>query len=111
MQRATRAGGNVEARRSGWIYCGSISARVFLAVFGGYAVSAAVVTALAATLALTGMARGEAIVLAIMLGFIIYLMLLLWAFAARQLAPLAVAFVLIGSVSVGTVLLAQQTTG
>lgn len=65
------------------------SIRVLLRVLGGvagaYALTAALVALLSAALPLTGLARSEAVVLAAMLGFVIYLLLLLWAFSVRSL--------------------------
>ncbi len=56
------------------------------AVLGGYAFSAALVALLALALPLAvGMPRSEAVLLASMLGFLIYLALLIWAFAERRL--------------------------
>src|SRR5918998_20086 len=52
---------------------------------GGYALAAGLVALLAAGLPWTGMARAEAAVLAGMLGILLYLGLLLWAFAERRL--------------------------
>lgn len=70
----------------------AIAARVLLrvlgAVGGGYALSAALVALLSAALPLTGLARSEAVVLAAMGGFVMYLLLLLWAFSVRSLARL-----------------------
>ncbi|MDP3796229.1 MAG: iron uptake protein [Polaromonas sp.] len=62
--------------------------RVTAALLGGYAFSAALVALLATALALAGMARSEAVVLAAMLGFVLYLLVLLWAFSVRSLARL-----------------------
>lgn len=62
--------------------------RVTAALLGGYAFSAALVALLAAALALAGMARSEAVVLAAMLGCVLYLLVLLWAFSVRSLARL-----------------------
>ena len=62
--------------------------RVTAALLGGYAFSAALVALLAAALPLAGMARSEAVVLAAMLGFLLYLLVLLWAFSVRSLARL-----------------------
>jgi hypothetical protein len=62
--------------------------RVLGAVGGGYAVTAASVAALAAVLAACGMARPDAVVLAAMLGFLLYLALLLWAFTVKSVARL-----------------------
>ena len=59
-----------------------VTARVVLAVLGGYAISALVSAALAVALArVFGWDRGEAVMLAAMLAFVIYLVVLLWAFA------------------------------
>lgn len=60
--------------------------RVLAAVGGGYAFSAAMVAfgAVAISLA-TPLPRGEAAMLMAMLGFVIYLAVLLWAFAERRL--------------------------
>jgi hypothetical protein len=63
----------------------STTVRVLCAVLGGYAFSAALVALLAVALPLAfGLARSEAVVLASMLGFVCYLLVLLWAFAERQ---------------------------
>jgi hypothetical protein len=71
----------------------AVAARVILAVGGGYALSAAIVALLAVGLPLAGMARAEAVVLAGILGVLLYLGLLLWAFAERRLGRLALATV------------------
>lgn len=63
--------------------------RFALAFIGGYGFSAALSSALAALLARAGLERGEAAVLAGMLGFVIYLPTLLWAFAARSCRQVA----------------------
>lgn len=62
--------------------------RVLGAIGGGYALSALTVIAGGAVLARCGMVRSEAVVLASMLGFVLYLVLLLWAFCVRSLARL-----------------------
>jgi hypothetical protein len=61
-----------------------ISVRVLAAVFGGYWLSAAIVAWGAKALAIAGLHRGEAVVLAAMLGFVVYLLVLLWAFAVQR---------------------------
>lgn len=76
----------------------AISARVVLAVAGGYVASAGLVAALSATLHAIGMARNESAVLASMLGFIGCLALAFFAFAVRELGAVAV---FIGSLAVG----------
>jgi hypothetical protein len=63
--------------------------RLILAVGGGYAVSAGLSALAAVTLpAATAMPRSEAVVLASMLAFLVYLAILIWAFAERRLARL-----------------------
>lgn len=58
------------------------------AVPGGYAFSAAWVSATAAVLARAGLARVDAVVLPSMLGFLFFLGFVVWAFAQRSLARL-----------------------
>ncbi len=62
--------------------------RLIAAIPGGYALTAAAVAALGGLLSLAGMTRSDAVVLSAMLGFVLYLVLLLWAFAERSLARL-----------------------
>lgn len=63
-----------------------VVARVIGAVGGGFAFTTALVALGAVGLPLAfGMARSEAALLAAMSGFIVYLVLLLWAFAERRL--------------------------
>lgn len=62
--------------------------RLIAALPGGYAFTAALVALLAAALPLLGLARSEAVVSAAMLGFVLYLLVLLWAFSVRSLARL-----------------------
>ena len=65
-----------------------VASRLLAAVGGGYALTAAVVPLAALLLAATGLARSEATTLAMMLGFVFYAVLLLWAFSVRSLARL-----------------------
>lgn len=62
--------------------------RVVGAVAGGYGVTALAVAAAGAALARLGMARAEAVVLATMLGFLGYLVILLWGFSVARVARL-----------------------
>lgn len=62
--------------------------RVVGAVAGGYAVTALAVAAAGALLARLGLARAEAVVLAAMLGFLVYLVILLWGFSVARVARL-----------------------
>ncbi len=63
-----------------------------LVVVGGYFLSAALVALGAVGLSSLGMARSEAVVSFAMLGFVIYLMLLIWGFALRRWTPLLVVY-------------------
>lgn len=65
-----------------------MSLRILGAVVGGYAVTALAVAAAGALLARLGMARAEAVVLAAMLGFVAYLVLLLWGFSVKSVRRL-----------------------
>lgn len=58
--------------------------RLLGAVFGGYGLTALMVAATGAALARIGMVRSDAVVLAAMLGFVLYLVLLLWAFSVKS---------------------------
>lgn len=63
----------------------SIAARILGAVGGGYFFSAALVAFGSAGLSfLLNNSRGEATVLMAMIGFVVYLVALLWAFAVRR---------------------------
>ena len=66
----------------------SIVLRVTAAVLGGYALNAAAVALMVGLLTTAGLARTEAVVLSSMLGFVLYLGVLLWAFSVRSLARL-----------------------
>ncbi|MBA3595148.1 MAG: hypothetical protein M3Q12_00580 [Pseudomonadota bacterium] len=74
--------------------------RLLAAIGGGYALTAATVPLAALLLAAAGMARSEATTLAMMLGFIFYALLLLWAFSVGSLSRLWT--VLAGSTAVTT---------
>lgn len=61
-------------------------ARVVTAVMGGYAFSASLVALASVALPLVfGLPRSEAVLLSAMLGFVLYLVVLLWAFSAKRL--------------------------
>lgn len=62
--------------------------RIVGAVAGGYALTSIVTVLLALVLVLFGLSRSEATVLAMMLGFLVYLLVLLWAFSVQSLATL-----------------------
>lgn len=62
-----------------------ISLRLLVAIGGGYVASSALVAGLARALPLLGLARSEGVLLASMLGFVIYLLVLILGFARRSL--------------------------
>ena len=67
-----------------WRRSAAVLSRLLAAVCGGYALAAGCVALVSVALPrLVGVPRGEAVLLASMLGFVVYLVLLLWAFAAR----------------------------
>lgn len=75
MTRDRQASGQAWSRR------GSLVLRVIAAIGGGYACTVALASAGAQLLVLLGgMARSEAVILVAMLGFVLYLALLLWGF-------------------------------
>jgi hypothetical protein len=65
-----------------------LTLRLVAAIPGGYALTAAWVAAMGGLLAHTGLQRSDAVVLAAMLGFLFYLVFLMWAFAQRRLTRL-----------------------
>lgn len=81
--------------------------RITLAVPGGYALTTGAVSL--TTVLLAGvMPRAEAFVLAAMLGFLLYLGLLVWSFAERRLMRLAL---VMPTGALGTSALAHQIGG
>jgi len=87
--------------------------RLVAAIGGGYGVSAgfAALTALALPAA-TSMPRGEAVVLGSMLAFLVYLGLLIWAFAEPRLVRLCIILAIAGAVCWGGALgLARLASG
>lgn len=80
----------------------SILVRLIAAVGGGYAVAAGLAALAAVALPAAGlMVRSEAVVLASMLAFLLYLALLIWAFADRRLVRLCLVMVAAGIASWG----------
>ena len=65
-----------------------IGMRLLGAVLGGYALTALTVASAGAVMARLGVACSEAVVLAAMLGFLLYLALLLWAFSMKSVTRL-----------------------
>lgn len=62
--------------------------RIVGALPGGYAFTASLVALLTVLLTHAGLPRSEAVVSASMLGFVFYLLVLLWAFSVRSLVRL-----------------------
>jgi hypothetical protein len=88
------------------------TARVVTAIFGGYVAASGLVALLAVGLPrLTALPRSEAVVLASMLGFVIYLALLLWAFAERKLPRLVLGLALVAAASFSIVALLNRQGG
>ncbi len=76
--------------------------RLVAAIGGGYAVASGLAALAAVALPAGGlMARSEAVVLASMLAFLVYLVLLIWAFADRRLARLCLVLAVAGVASWG----------
>jgi len=69
--------------------------RLVIAILGGYVLSASIVTFSALALSATALLpRSEAVLLASMLGFVIYLCVLIWALAERRVARIGLCFAL-----------------
>ena len=71
-----------------------ISLRLLAVIGGGYIASSALVAGLARALPLLGLARSEGVLLASMLGFVIYLLVLILGFARRSLMRFVVELLL-----------------
>ncbi|HYD05306.1 MAG TPA: iron transporter [Reyranella sp.] len=82
------------------LHVAAIVVRLTAAIGGGYAVTAGVAALAAVVLPmLTSMPRSEAVVLASMLAFLLYLALLIWAFAERRLLRLCLILAVAGAAS------------
>jgi hypothetical protein len=69
-----------------WRRAAAVLSRVLAAIFAGYGFAAGCVALVSVALPqLVGVPRSEAVLLASMLGFLVYLVVLLWAGAARRL--------------------------
>ncbi|AXQ29354.1 DUF3649 domain-containing protein [Solimonas sp. K1W22B-7] len=69
------------ARRGGWREAAGVLSRLIAALLGGYALSAALAAVLALHLPLE---RSEAVLVGTMLSFLVYVLAVMWAFAARH---------------------------
>jgi hypothetical protein len=83
-----------ETSSSAPVGAGRVVLRVLAIVVGGYAASAALVAAAVASLRLAGVVPSDAFTLCSILGFLVYLVLALWA-ATEQRLPLLVASLLL----------------
>lgn len=84
-----------------------IISRITGAVLGGYGLTALLIALFAALLVRAGMARSEAVVGASIAGFLIYLMLLVWALGAVRLRSLWTGLALGSGSAYGLLLLAR----
>lgn len=85
--------------------------RVLAIVVGCYAASAALVAAGTASLRLAGVTPGDAFTLCSIAGFLVYLVLALWAAAARRLTWLIAVLALLTTSGVAIVVLAGLVGG
>jgi hypothetical protein len=81
-----------------------IVVRLLVVIVGGYAAASALVAGAARALPVTGLARSEAVVLASMCGFAVYLALLIWGFSRRQLVQLVLGLALTGGLGLALLL-------
>jgi hypothetical protein len=80
-------------------------------VAGGYVATASLVSALAGVLPLLGLFRSDAVMLASLLGFIIYLILLLWGAVELRLLRLCAGLMLLAGSGVAVVYLMKVVRG
>jgi hypothetical protein len=78
--------------------------RLFVVIVGGYAAASALVAGAARALPITGLARSEAVLLASMCGFVVYLALLVWGFSRRRLVHLVLGLALTGGLGLALML-------
>ncbi|WP_198970990.1 iron transporter [Xylophilus sp. ASV27] len=65
-----------------------LTARLIGAIAGGYAITAALMLLISRLAHLAGATRSDAVMLSVLLGFVLYGVVLIWAFSVRRLAPL-----------------------
>jgi hypothetical protein len=75
----------------GWV----VGLRLFVVIGGGYAASSVLVAGLARALVPLGLARSDGVLLASMLGFVIYLLVLILGFSRQRLMRVVVDLLLI----------------
>jgi|GEM_PF-5068352 len=84
-----------ETSSSAPVGAGRVVLRVLAIVVGGYVASAALVAAAVASLRLAGVVSSDAFTLCSILGFLVYLLLALWAAVERRLPLLVASLVLL----------------
>lgn len=86
-------------------------ARTLLSIVGGYVASSAIIAALAVLAVATGMERSEAATSAAMLGFLVYLAVIIWSFSDPRLLRVALALVAVTAIGTAVVWLDGRVTG
>jgi hypothetical protein len=95
-----------EASSSAPVGAGRVVLRVAAIVVGGYAASAALVAAAVASLRLAGVVPSDAFTLCSILGFLVYLVLALWAAVERRLLLLVASLLLMTAGGAGVAAIA-----
>lgn len=85
-----------------------ISVQILTAIVGGYAFTSGYVAVLSIVLARLGMARGEAVVLSGMTGFIIYLFIIVCVFTSPKLWQSSA---IVSASSIAMIILSPYLTG
>lgn len=81
-----------------------VAVRLLIVIVGGYAAASALVAGSARLLPVLGLPRSEAVVLASILGFLLYLVVLVWGFSRPRLTNLVAGLMLTGGVGVVSML-------
>jgi len=81
-----------------------VAVRLLVVIVGGYAAASALVAGSARLLPVLGLPRSEAVVLASILGFLLYLVVLVWGFSRPRLTNLVAGLMLTGGVGVVSML-------
>lgn len=88
-----------------------IAWRLVLTIGGGYATTSAVVAGLSIVLSRAGLQSSEAVVLASMLGFVVYLLLLLWGLSEQKPVRLVFGLSSLSLVAVAVLVLMPRLGG
>lgn len=81
-----------------------VALRILVIIVGGYVTASALVAGSARILPLAGLVRSEAVALASMCGFLVYLGLLAWGFAQSRLINVILGLLLMATVGVALML-------